>query len=205
MNDIVTITLLRSGSKRLPNKNIMQYKDKTLYQHTEDHAKQLGYPYYIFTDYPDLKLNYGKVYPKPLEYAQDNHLTGEEIKRYLNEHKIDCKFIILLQATSPERNIDKIKQWIRLFQFGYYDVGFSAKKIKNRFYYDKSGNPLNYRFQDRDYNSGGKKEVYVENGSFYIFKKEQLSKQHFIDSWNHILFEDDIDINIDRIEDVKHA
>lgn len=109
----------RSGSKRLPNKNIKKLFGKPLIAWSIEAG--LNCPYIdevvVSTDsqeYAEIARQYGAKVPflRPKELAQDTTTTFDSIK-----HTIDCyqsqlnksfDYIILLQPTSPLRNFQHI-------------------------------------------------------------------------------------------------
>jgi CMP-N-acetylneuraminic acid synthetase len=202
---IATFILARAGSKRIPQKNVRLYKGKPLVTWTLEIAWKLGYPVYVFTDFPRVvelaNFFHANVRPKQFENKEGIHETGKEIVEYNKEVKAD--HIILLQPTSPKRDIEKIKEWIRKYIAGDYDIGFAANYVQPGFYYDAGGAPINFFEKFRDYNGNPKTHIWRESGSFYIFKSSQTEKNHIVTGENRILFHDPFDNNdIDFEEDL---
>jgi len=209
MNNIATIILARKGSKQIPKKNIILFKGKPLIEWTIIDALAIGYPIWLFTDMKEIR-EICKKYPKVnirekmYENKEGIHHTDKEILKYNEE--IQGEHIILLQATSPIRNVNLIKEWINAYINGNFDVGFTAFKMQPEYYYKKNGNEINYDNNKRTYNGCEKQNIYKETGSFYIFKTEILYnciKNHFMNTVNKILFEDPYNIDIDNPEDIR--
>jgi len=196
---IVTITMMRKNSKRLPNKCMLPVDGKPLYKYTIDFALMLGYDYYLFTDYDNLelpsKVNLIKRLP---EFSGDKHKTNQEILW----SKIDADIYIFLQVTNPVRNIDRVKAWINRFIADDFICGLSAKRC-DKFIYSEDAVPLNFSQVERTDNGCNKDSVFIENGNFYIFRKQMLYSKHLLDSADKIIFDDDVLFDIDTIEDLR--
>jgi len=194
---IAVITMMRKGSKRFPNKMMVPLMGRPLYMWTVEAALMLGYPYYLFHDYEDLKLPpfINSVDRKP-EFSGDIHKTCEEIK----DSGVDADIYIFMQATSPIRDVDYIRAWINWFEkHKDYLCGVACHKSTDGYYYNEISEPLNFSTDDRTDNGCEKKMVFKETGSFYIFRKEQLEKKHILDcnSDRRIIFYDPYCIDID--------
>lgn len=201
---IATVVLSRAGSKRVPQKNIRLYKGKPLVAWTLGFAWKLNVPVWLFTDFPrvaEIGAQYSaRVRPKQFENEDGHHETARELLAYNEE--IGADVLILLQPTSPNRDVPTALEWIRKFLAGDYDVGFAAEWIKPGFYYDAGGGPINFFEKFRDYDGNPKTHIWRETGSFYIFKKEQLLKNHIVTGPNRIIFPDPFQNNdIDFEED----
>jgi N-acylneuraminate cytidylyltransferase len=204
--NIVCICLARKNSKRIPNKNFKLFNGKPLIHYTAELMNKLEYKTYIYTDDNNIKnyINNNfksiEVKEKPERYAQDNHLTDEELLFY--NQTLNADIIVLLQATSPFRNIDDLNNAIKDFINKDADCGITVKKLDNKYYY--FNDKCNYDKNERSYNGCNKDFVYKETGSFYIFKKDQLLKNH-ITNGKLIFFDDPYDIDIDTLSDFNNA
>jgi CMP-N,N'-diacetyllegionaminic acid synthase len=198
---IACICLARIGSKRLPNKLLRIFSGLPLIEWTLAAMNQLSLGSYIYTDSEDIKkiaVNYNvNVRPKILENDEGVHHTSDEIKEYNKE--IGADIIVLLQGTSPLRNVNALKNYIKAFLGSGKDVGFTVNEL-DKYVYDENGNIINC--DNRGYNKAISN--YIENGSFYIFKKEQLDKPHITDG-EKIMFVDKYDVDIDYEDDLKKA
>lgn len=189
-------------SKRIRKKPLSRINGKTLVEYTLDVCKQLPYETFLFTDLQEVK-NIASIYDvnireKVYESPIGTHRTKEEIIFY-NE-KIGADIIILLQVTSPFRDIEKVKEWIHDFMNSDYDCGIAAYR-QDGFFYQKEAL---YNLKSRDYNSNGMRPVFKETGSFYIFRFGNIKKNHFINGKIKI-YEDPYDIDINTIEDLEKA
>lgn len=194
---IAIVILARKGSKRILNKNFKDFCNKPLIHYTLFDAVKLGYPVYFYSDCKKMR-EYAKKYNvdvriKSDKYAKDKHKTNEELLEYNKEIKADI--LILLQPTTPLRDIELLKKWIEKFKNAFFDSGYSVYRLPKKYYY-MAGIPINFDQKDRDYNGCKLEDVYFENGSFYIFRKEVLKEKHVI-SGQSIQFLDKYGIELD--------
>ena len=114
----------RSGSKRLPNKNIKIMLDKPLIAWTIEAAKKSKYikDIYVSTDselIADISRKYGAIVPRlrPSELAKDDTTSYETAIDFEEYFKINNRYeMLLLQPTSPLRmtnHIDKFLEYVR--------------------------------------------------------------------------------------------
>lgn len=176
MSEIITITKLRKGSKRLVDKNILPFLGKELWEHTKDFALKLEYPYYIITDYDHIEPDGFEVYQPRGEYFTDNHRTNEAILDLIDQLEEKPKYIILLQATSPVRDWYQAIPAIERFLISDKDCLVTGIPINALTYTNGKKN-----YKNRDYNRATKKPVFAESGSIYMFKTKQLKKKHITD------------------------
>jgi len=203
---IVTITLMRKGSKRFPGKIFENYKGKPLYMHTVEKALQLGYPYYLFhdcgpkLDLPEQVPGVFEVRERSEYFAGDTHRTCEEILK----SGIDADAYIFLQVTSPRRSLTDMKKWISEFKKSMRaQAGVAVHIMPDGFYYSNQGKQVNFNQESRTDNGCVKKKVWKETGAFYIFKKDMLKEKHILDTNNKIFFFDKFNIDVDRKEDLE--
>jgi len=202
---IVTITLMRKGSKRFPGKNIAQLGDKPLYRWTVDFAMSLGYPYYLAHDYDELEVPEGvNVIKRRENYTGDVHQTNEEIRSF----GLDADIYILLQVTSPVRITGNIFESVTLLEtHPEYLIAFGAMPVKPAFYHWPNGYEVNFEQKNRTDNGGFKHPFYRETGSFYVFHRECLYNKHLLDCNPDAkaIIADPFGIDIDSPEDLKEA
>lgn len=202
-NDIIIVTKMRKNSKRLKNKNKLILNGKELWEHTKEIALQLGYPYYLITDYEDISTNEFQIYNPGEAYFEDVHILNKAIQELLINKNINPKHIILLQVTSPVRNIEELKNAIIEYLNQKKDCligGYYNKKYT----YVLWNNLIIKNYNHRDYNTAEKNNCFVESGCFYIFKTEQLLKKHITDG-NIMLYEFSNNEDIDTIQDYERV
>jgi N-acylneuraminate cytidylyltransferase len=200
---IAVVLLARAKySKRIPFKPYVKLGSKHLIEYTLEFMERLPFQRHVYLDYEPLKevaKNYNvEIHDKILESETGVHRTNEELLEYNKE--INADVFILLQCTSPFRSLTKVLNALEEFMLHDFDCAMSVYRF-NRYIYDQSGNKLNNKV--RSYNKDIKNS-FVETGSFYIFRKEQLYKEHITDG-KRLLIEDKFDIDIDTLEDLKNV
>lgn len=219
---IAIITMLRKGSKRLPNKCIKILNGKPLFYYTvnialklKEHLDGLGIDtnYYLLHDYDNLELeNYFdierikkiKEIKRLPQFTGDIHRTNEEIKYY----NIDANIYIFLQATNPIRKLCDLLKWLNAFITegipGGYECAFAAKKIE-KFVYDIAGNEINFQSEFRTDNGCKKESIFIETGNCYMFFKKMLDRIHLLYSDKRMILEDQYLCDIDKEENLLEA
>ncbi|MDZ7315171.1 MAG: acylneuraminate cytidylyltransferase [candidate division KSB1 bacterium] len=134
---IVGIIPARGGSKGLPRKNIKPIAGFPLIYWTIEAARQSSLldDFYVSTEdleIADTAKRYGaKVLLRPPKLASDETTTAQVLQHHSRE--LDADTIVLLQPTSPLRNVDTIDEAVREFQTGGYDTlatGYYVKTIE---------------------------------------------------------------------------
>ncbi|WP_250151554.1 cytidylyltransferase domain-containing protein [Escherichia coli] len=107
-----------SGSKGLPNKNILMLFDKPLIAYTIEAAikSELFEKVIVSTDsceYKDIALRHGaEVIMRDKSLASDTATSYMVVKDVL-EKNISCDYFVLLQPTSPFRNYKHIRKLLK--------------------------------------------------------------------------------------------
>lgn len=120
---VIAIIPAREGSKGIIDKNIRILGEKPLLAWPIDIAKQSKYIDRIIVSTDGEKINnvakeFGaEVIKRPKSLSQDDSLVIDAIKYTINElknqgDKID--FVVILEATSPLRNVDDVDSIIEL-------------------------------------------------------------------------------------------
>ena len=173
----------RSGSKRLPNKNILPLAGHPLISYTINAVRTLSNQIdHIFsTDDEKIRkiaLSYGAFSP----FIRPKHLAGDEITNYDVMHHainyLESKFskrydaYILLQPTSPFRSSQDILNAINEFEKG--DCPTLASVKGPYFKRHKIIKEVSESNESQLINVCNHKPVYIYNASIYI-----TSKKHF--------------------------
>lgn len=191
MRDTVAIIPARKNSKRLKNKNIIDFFGKPMIYYSISAALKSKYisEVLVSTDSKKIKKiaeNYGAKVPylRKKKLSNSNSKTIDVIKdlfeKYISKNK-NLKKIILLQPTSPLRDCDDIDKSISLFNSkkADYVTSLCETKPKNWFFQIKKDQKIKLN----DFNQLNKVEKtknYLLNGAIYIydievFKKKKLS------------------------------
>lgn len=173
----------RGGSKGIPGKNLIIFHGKPLITWTIEQAK---YSESIDNVYVSTECNaistisnmYGaNVIDRPDILARDNSNSDMAIDHAISTINTDSNDIIIyLQPTSPLRFIKDIDNAIELFEKEKYDSLFSCVKIKEDLcIWTESNKSLTYDYNDRLLRQM-REELYLENGSIYIFRVKGFNK-----------------------------
>lgn len=190
IDNILVIIPARGGSKGIPHKNIKPLNGKPLICHTIDIAREVAddNDICVSTDDPeiikcveDYSLNVPFV--RPAELATDTAGTYEVLLHALNFYEkqgIHYDVVLLLQNTSPFRNVQHVKEALALYRPDI-DMVVSVNEIRSNPYYNcfedgkdgflkKTLDSSNYiRRQDAPV-------TYEYNGAIYVINPESLKK-----------------------------
>ena len=185
MNNIILI-LARKNSKRLKNKNLKKVKNnKKLIDYTLETARQIKNinDIIISTDNKTLikhiNKNYKfiKVLERPNYLSRDNTTSYASAKHTINWYEKNIakiNNIILLQPTSPFRNLTNINRKFNIFCNG------DALSLA-------SVSPIKFNKKTLNKNNLIINKNYFINGNFYFIKKNSLLKnKSFVN--NHTKF-----------------
>lgn len=182
----------RAGSKRLPNKNLKLLDDKPLIMHSVDMARRIfnDNEICISTDSTKIKSVVEKAglhvpFLRPKELAQDTSSTEDVMIHALNwynDNGYKPDIIILLQPTSPFRQLEDIKNAIQKFSMKI-DMVVSVKEGKANPYFNL------YEENDSGFLKKSKKStcdryqdcpgVWEFNGSIYVINTAKLKSKGF--------------------------
>ena len=221
MSNTLVIIPARSGSKGLPNKNILMLNNKPLIHYTIEAARKSfkDDEIRVSTDCEKIKfiseetgLKVGSLRPKSL--SKDNTSSYDvimyEIKNF-EKTKGNLDTVILLQPTSPLRNSNHILEAQKLYSDNL-DMVVSVKKTHSNPYFnlyeEKNGflekvKKTNFiRRQDCP-------EVWEYNGAIYIMNVKSLKKNNLnefkkikkyeMDDYNSIDVDNEIDFKLCKV------
>ena len=120
---ILAVITARGGSKRLPNKNILDLDGKPLISYTIESAKKSKYIDKVIVSTDDNKIaeiskKYGAETPfiRPAELSNDTADSISVIKHSIEFFNKEFDYVILLQPTSPLRKTEDIDGAIELLK-----------------------------------------------------------------------------------------
>lgn len=210
---IIAVIPARGGSKGILKKNIKLLAEKPLISYTIEQAKQSKYISKIYVSTDDVEIEkiskeYGaNIIKRPIDISGDNSSSEEALIHATKELKGDYDFMVFLQCTSPIRYPYQIDEAIEKMVKENADSLLTGY-VNDRFYWDREGKSLNYDFRARPRRQD-KKWEFVENGSFYIFKKEVLLKtrnrlggkisQYIMPKWMSFEIDEESDFELIKI------
>lgn len=192
-DNVLVIIPARGGSKGIPHKNIKLLNGKPLIYYTIDTARAITSDENICVSTDDMGIksvveNYGLKVPfvRPSELATDTIGTYEVLLHALDFYeKLGKHFdtVLLLQATSPFRRIEQVKDALQQYNDSEADMLVSVKVSAANPYYNLyeedekgflhvcKGDGTIYRRQDAP-------KVYEYNGAIYIMSAAKLKTTH---------------------------
>jgi CMP-N-acetylneuraminic acid synthetase len=188
---VLAIIPARSGSKRIPNKNIKDFLGKPLIVHTIEHALATSYIDRVIVDTNSEEIakigrDNGAEVPfiRPAELAQDASQVIDSIIYTLNKLKekdgYDPTYVLILQTTSPLREIEDIDKCWDLMQHSNATTVLTVSSTHPRLYHLTEDNDIVLvngteaaSTNIQDWPSG-----YILNGCFvYIIDTKTLLKE----------------------------
>lgn len=210
---IVAIIPARGGSKRIKNKNKLEFLGKPLLAWTIESAlnsSHISDVYVSSDDYDILSIakKYGaKPINRPIELADDIIMPDASVVHAYNEIGKEYDYIVFIQPTSPFRRKDDINNAIEKIIEKGADSLLSVVPT-HAFLWKQKGdffNPVNYDYLARPRSQDNVQ--YKENGSIYIMKPEILLKNQNRLGGNVAIYEmeDWQNVDIDTKEDLEFA
>ena len=224
MSKCLCIIPARSGSKRIKNKNIKIFNKKPLIFYTIKFAQKLKFiDEIIFSSDSIHYLRLAKKYGIKNLSRRPGYLSGEfaktedvikyEIKKIEKETKKKYDKVLLLQPTTPFREIKKFYQAYNFIKSKKFDTVITINDVKNFHPYRmneiKKGLLKNYiSLKKTNFLPTKKlKKIYIRTGSMYFFNKDNLKRFKSImgNKVKGIIVSGKNTINIDEKEDIKFA
>ena len=185
----VAIIPARGGSKGIPEKNIKPLFGKPLVAWTIEHAKKSECFNKIIVTTEDEEIagisrKYGaEIIKRPKELAKDESPTIDAIFHVLEVLRTDNynpNIIVLLQPTSPLRNVNDIEKALKLFLERDCESVVSVCEMEHPPYWSFTveGGYLNPLFEN-DYLKIRRQDLpktYIPNGAIYVSMPQMLYK-----------------------------
>ena len=214
----VAIIPARSGSKRIPNKNIMDFMGKPLIAYTIEAAleSQIFDDVIVSTDsekYAQIAVEYGASVPFLRNKYSDDHSTLAEVMLYTIEN-LDKSYdnFCSLQVSCPLRDFRIIRDAysffiksesstvLTCFKFGFMNPWWAFKMQDNNRADFLLSNPMQSRSQDNE-------DLYCPTGAVGFAKVSEFRKYKSFYSENAKFFPIDwkYAVDIDNFEDIEFA
>ena len=130
-----------------------------------------------------------------------------------SEKALSKKFdlVLMLQVTSPLRNVDHINKVIKKIVDGKYDSVWTISKVDKKFHPDKQLNIQNHKLNY--FTIKGKKiiarqqlkETYIRNGAAYCFTRNCILNKNILTNNSSYVLTKSRQISIDTIQDLNIA
>lgn len=217
---VIAIIPIRSGSKGLPNKNVLFFNGRPLVcstiQALIDSERVQPSNIYVSTDSEWYISMLKKYFPnvsfhkRPDKFASDSATTADFLTDFLLKFNAEDTFI-LCQATSPLRDSKDIQG--ALNQYEHKQDGPVVSVVKNS-EPDVLLTTMNQESElvdivgiDQGYHRQTKREKYLPNGAIYISNvgKYLESKSFFLSSTSGYIMSAEKSIDIDTVSDFSIA
>ena len=222
---ILAIIPARGGSKGIKNKNIIDVCGKPLIQYSIDLALDLKAislidEVIVSTDSDEIKkLSEGIGASVP--FLRPSNISGDKAKsidfilhaiKYYEDSSVYFDAVLLLQPTSPLRNVILLKNAINLFIKNSNSnslISCYKEEYINDLVMYKSNNNIQLEPLNLNHNKGVRRQdhggIFVRNGSVYLTKVSYLKETTQIISENPLLLEmkKSQSINLDTLDDLE--
>jgi CMP-N,N'-diacetyllegionaminic acid synthase len=182
----VAIIPARGGSKGIPRKNLVDICGKPLIAWSILQARNARHIDSVWVTSDDEEIlavaeSYGaRPICRPAEISGDQAssesawLHGLEV---IEAQGVDIDLVVAMQATSPIRESSDLDRGLQTLREKGYDSLLSVAEVEDFFTWrigdDGGAESVNYDYRNRKRRQQIEKR-YLENGSFYIFRPQQL-------------------------------
>ena len=179
---IYALIPLRTGSIRIKNKNFIKVKKKPLYFHALNQTlkSKLIKKVFIATKSEKVKIKHKKLSIFKRSKKSNNKKSSTEIVigEFLKNNF--CDYLVLIQATNLFIKANYIDLAIKklINNRKKYDSLLSVVKAKYLIWQKNKDLIIskNYNYKKRPRSQDIKDKEFIENGSFYIFKRKNFLK-----------------------------
>lgn len=188
---ITAFVPIKLESKRLKNKNILDFLGKPLCFHIFQNLLKVKYLDQVYVYCSDEKIK--KYIPKAIKFKKrPKKLDGEFVKG-LEIYKsfaslVDSDYYLLCHATSPLLSNESIDSMLNIFFNDEidYDSALSVQRINTFCWF--SGQAINYNPKDIP-RTQDIEPVFVETSGFYLFSKKTILEDSRRVGNNPLLYE----------------
>lgn len=183
---VLSIVPMRSGSKRIKNKNTKEFLGKPLFWWVCNALEESSVDLFIVStdsqEYIDQvkKYNFSKVlfHLRSKKTSLDTTSTEDVIQEILESIPIgnqEDNLLLLNQVTSPWVTKTDVDNIIDIYTKTIYNSILSAS-FSNKFMWEGEGIPVNYDYRSRPRSQDFKDFIYIENGGLYLTTIKNFNK-----------------------------
>ena len=182
---VLTVIPARGGSKRIPRKNLSDFRGRPLVVHSIEDALGAESVTRVVVSTDDDEIASvaqragAEVIVRPEELSGDTASSESALLHVLDELReregYQPELVVFLQCTSPCRDPEDIDAAIELLMAEGADSLLSVCRFKRYVWRVESGTavPVNYDYRHR-WREQEFPEQYMENGSIYVFRPTVL-------------------------------
>lgn len=214
---LVAVVPVRGGSRGLPGKNVRDLAGVPLYLHAVRQAQRCGADVVIVSTDIDEILDGADADPTYIAHRRPVDLRGDDIPMDLVlvdalalPEAVDSD-VILLQATSPLRTDEHVRDCVRLYRRGRFELVLSVRAeepsvLKCGTSQDGAFIPLRSAV-DTFSNRQSLPEVYRPNGAVYVFGSSWMRGRQTLatDSIGMYEMDSESSVDIDVLEDFERC
>jgi len=178
-NRTIAIIPARGGSKGIKRKNLLEVDSVPLIGFSIIAATGCERINEVFVSSDDNRIlktaeKYGATALKrPRDLATDTATTESVIHNVLKD--TGCCHVVLIQPTSPMLKTEDILNGFNVYDRTDVDSVFSGVRTNDMLVWDAdSMYPLNYDPRNRGQRQTRRRQLFIENGAFYIFMKSKF-------------------------------
>ncbi len=193
----VAVVPMKLNNRRLPNKNTKCFTNgKPLCYYILSTLLKVNEidDIYVYCSNPDIQ----KFIPKGVKYLQRSVSLDQDTTK-INEvlqcfaQEVSADIYVMAHTTAPFIKKESIEKGLRAVKYKQYDSSFAVKKVQDFLW--KDGKPFNYEL-DNIPRTQDLPALYQETSSFYIYKKEVMTKM------NRRIGEEPFIVEISEIESI---
>ena len=178
---ISAVVPIRSGSQRVPNKNIKNFLDTNLLEHKIHILKQINKSLLdeiIINTNCEIAAKIGKKH-KLSVHVRDEYYASSNVTNDENWHHLasvtDTENILLAQVTSPFVSLNTYESAIRKFVDNQEHDSLNSVSVEKKFLWNSEG-PINYKY-DRTPKSQDLPNIFSLNFAISLINKETMLNQ----------------------------
>ena len=182
--EFIAIILARGGSKGIPKKNIYPLLGKPLISYTINQLKEAGIDQ-IYTSSDDKKILKiaselgSQTILRPAKLANDICSSEDawmhSVDYIKNNFGKDNFWVIAPQITSPLRHKEDFIKCIKMAESEMFDSIISSNRFDDMYLWNGSQS-ITYDYLNRKRRQDNNNPIQLENGSFFVFKSNNLLK-----------------------------